>query len=57
MHSSASSAPWAVPVLWLSDKPVDLYARYALRQKLYRILPNAVSDAVGPRLCRYLADY
>lgn len=47
----------AVPVLWLSDKPADLYARYALRQKLYRILPNAVSDAVGPRLCRYLADY
>ena len=47
----------AVPVQWLSDKPVDLYARYALRQKLYRILPNVVSDAVGPRLCRYLADY
>ena len=46
-----------VPVLWLSDKPQDLYARYALPQKLYRALPNAVAAAVGPRLCRYLAEY
>lgn len=47
----------AVPVLWLSDQPADLHARYALRQKLYRVLPNAVTDAAGPRLCRYLAEY
>ena len=46
-----------VRVLWLSDKPQDIYARYALPQKLYRALPNAVADAVGPRLCRYLAEY
>ena len=47
----------AVPVLWLSDKPANLYARYALRQKLYHALPTVVADAVGPRLCRYLPDY
>lgn len=47
----------AVPVLWLSDKPANLYARYALRQKLYGALPAVVADAVGPRLCRYLPDY
>ena len=46
-----------VSVLWLSDKPRDVYARYALPQKLYRALPNVVTDAVGPRLCRYLAEY
>ena len=46
-----------VRVLWLSDKPQDIYARYALPQKLYRALPNVVADAVGPRLCRYLAEY
>ena len=46
----------AVPVLWLSDKQ-DLYGRYALPQKLYSALPRVVTDAVGPRLCRYLADY
>lgn len=46
-----------VPILWLSSKPGDLYARYALSQRLYRALPRAVADAVGPRLCRYLADY
>ena len=46
-----------VPVLWLSDKPQDLYARYALPQKLYGALPKVVAAAVGPRLCRYLAEY
>ena len=46
-----------VRVLWLSDKPQGIYARYALPQKLYRALPNVVTDAVGPRLCRYLAEY
>ena len=47
----------AVRVLWLSDKPQDLYARYALPQRLYRALPHVVTDAVGPRLCRHLAEY
>lgn len=46
-----------VRVLWLSDKPQDIYARYALPQKLYRALPDVVAAAVGPRLCRYLAEY
>lgn len=46
-----------VRVLWLSDEPQGIYARYALPQKLYRALPNVVTDAVGPRLCRYLAEY
>ena len=46
-----------IPVLWLSDKPGDLYDRYALAQKLWRTLPQVVTDSLGPRLCRYLADY
>ncbi len=46
-----------IPVLWLSDTSADLYRRYTLAQKLWRGLPNFVSDRVGPRLCRYLADY
>ena len=46
-----------VPVLWLSDRSDDLYRRYALKQKLWRTLPSAVTDRAGPRLCRYLADY
>ena len=44
-----------IPVLWLSDKPGDLYDRYALAQKLWRTLPQVVTDSLGPRLCRYLA--
>ena len=46
-----------IPVLFLSDEPTDLYRRYALAQKLWRMLPNRVTDRLGPRLCRYLADY
>ena len=46
-----------IPVSWLSDKPVDPYRRYGAAQKIWRALPNPVTDRVGPRLCRYLADY
>lgn len=46
-----------VPVLWLSDQRADLYRRYAPARKLWGALPNVVTGAVGPRLCRYLADY
>ena len=46
-----------IPVLWLSDQPVDLYRRYATAQKLWRTLPNLVTYRLAPRLCRYLADY
>ena len=46
-----------VPVLWLSDKRTDLYRRYAPAQRLWRALPNVVTGRLGPRLCRYLADY
>ena len=45
------------PVLWLSDKQADLYARYAMAQRLWRRCPDFVTDRLGPRLCRYLADY
>lgn len=44
-------------VLWLSDKPADLYRRYAMAQRLWRRCPDYVADRLGPRLCRYLADY
>ncbi len=46
-----------VPVMWLTDKPVDPYRRYRAAQRLWRALPNFVTDRAGPRLCRYLADY
>ncbi len=46
-----------VPVLWLSDKPVDPYRRYRVAQKLWRTLPDFLTDRAGPRLCRYLADF
>ena len=46
-----------IPVLWLSDKPGDLYRRYLPAHKLWRALPHFVTDNLGPRLCRYLADY
>ncbi len=46
-----------VPVLWLSDRKADLYRRYAPVQRLWRALPKIVTDGLGPRLCRYLADY
>ena len=46
-----------VPVLWLCDKPADLHRRYAPAQRLWRALPAPVTGRLGPRLCRYLADY
>ena len=46
-----------IPVLWLSDKSVDLYRRYRAAQNLWRALPDSITDRAGPRLCRYLADY
>ena len=46
-----------IPVLWLSDRKADLYRRYAPVQRLWRALPKVVTDGLGPRLCRYLADY
>lgn len=45
-----------VPVLWLSDRPFDLYRRYASAQKLWRALPGFVTRGLGPRLRRRLAD-
>ena len=46
-----------VPVLWLRDKPVDLYRRYRVAQDLWRALPNSVTGRAGPWLYRYLADF
>lgn len=45
------------PVSRLSHRPADLYRRYAPAQRLFRALPGAVSGRLGPKLCRYLADY
>lgn len=45
-----------VPVLWLSDRPFDLYRRYAPAQKLWRALPGFVTRGLGPRVRRRLAD-
>lgn len=46
-----------IPVLWLSNRSADLHSRYAAAMKLWRALPNAVTDKLGPRLCRRLPDY
>lgn len=46
-----------IPVSWLSDRPISLYRRYGAAQKLWRALPDPVTDRAGPRLCRYLAYY
>lgn len=46
-----------VPLRRLSDRPGSLYARYELAQRLWRFLPAPIADALGPRLCRRLADY
>lgn len=45
------------PVSRLSHRPGNLYRRYAPAHRLFRALPGAVSSRVGPKLCRYLADY
>ena len=45
-----------VPVLWLSDRPFDPYRRYAPAQRLWRALPRLVTDRLGPRVRRRLAD-
>ena len=45
------------PVSRLSHRPGNLYRRYAPAQRLFRALPGAVSGRLGPKLCRYLADY
>ena len=45
-----------VPVLWLSDRPFDLFRRYAPAQKLWRALPGFVTRSLGPRVRRHLAD-
>ena len=46
-----------VPVCWFSDRPADLYRRYAGAQRVWRALPRPLTRRVGPALCRYLADY
>ena len=45
-----------VAVLRLSDRPFDLYRRYAPAQRLWRALPRPVTDRLGPRVRRHLAD-
>ena len=47
-----------VPIVWPRDQPADPYqGRYRAAQRLWRALPNFVTDRAGPRLCRYLADF
>lgn len=47
----------AIPLRWFSDRPADLYRRYAGAQRVWRALPRPLTRRVGPALCRYLADY
>jgi CelD/BcsL family acetyltransferase involved in cellulose biosynthesis len=41
----------------LSSQPADVYARYALAQRVWRGLPRPLVDRLGPWLCRHLPDY
>ncbi len=40
----------------IKDKEEDLYSKYSLASKVYKMLPNFVTDFIGPKLCKYLAD-
>ncbi len=40
-----------------SSAAADVYSRYHLAQRLWRSAPRALVDRVGPRLCKYLADF
>lgn len=40
----------------IRNKEEDLYSKYSLASKIYRILPNFITDFIGPKLCKYLAD-
>lgn len=45
------------PLLRVSDRPRNLYRRYAPAQRVWGALPRGLTGRLGPRLCRYLADY
>ncbi len=47
----------AVAVAHLTSEPENVYRKYHLAQRLWRMAPRPVVDAVGPFLTRYLADY
>ena len=53
--ASFGAAP--TPVSRLADRPANLYRKYAPARRVFRALPGAVSRRLGPKLCRYLADY
>ena len=46
-----------VRIALLSPRAAGLYDKYATAQRLWRRLPAAVVDRVGPWLCAYLPDY
>ncbi len=41
----------------LTHDRADVYSRYQLAQRLWRMAPGPLVDRLGPRLCRFLADY
>ncbi|MCB2016701.1 MAG: GNAT family N-acetyltransferase [Hydrogenophaga sp.] len=45
-----------VRVLTLSSNESDVYSKYTLASSIWKRLPRALVDVVGPRLCRYLPD-
>lgn len=50
---------WAaspVKVTTVSSEPDAVYEKYALASRVWKRLPQSVTDRVGPVLCRYLAD-
>lgn len=45
-----------VRVVTLSSSQSEVYSKYTLASNVWKRLPRALVDAVGPRLCRYLPD-
>lgn len=45
-----------VRVLTLSSSQSDVYSKYTLAANVWKRLPRALVDVVGPRLCRFLPD-
>ncbi len=40
----------------LSSNSEDIYEKYSLASKVWKRLPNFLTDKIGPKLCRYLVD-
>ncbi|MCV6607979.1 MAG: GNAT family N-acetyltransferase [Campylobacterales bacterium] len=40
----------------IRNKEEDIYSKYSFASKIYKMTPNFITDFIGPKLCKYLAD-